>query len=95
MSAYIFARIDVSDMDAYSTYASQTAGIAAKFGGKALVKGGRFEQVEGEGRSRHVLISFPDMDAARAFYNSEEYQAILPIALSHSTRDLVIVDGAD
>ena len=95
MSAYIFARIDVSDMDAYSVYARQTAAIAAKFDGKALVKGGDFEQIEGEGRSRHVLISFPDMDAARAFYNSDEYQEILPIALANSSRDLVIVDGAD
>jgi uncharacterized protein (DUF1330 family) len=95
MSAYIFARIDVTDLDEYMKYARHTAEIGAKFGGKFLVKGGDFEQLEGEGRSRHVLIEFPDMDSARAFYNCDEYQAILPIALENSERELVIVQGAE
>ncbi len=95
MTAYIFARIDVTDADEYMKYARETVAIGAKFGGEFLVKGGDFEQLEGKGRSRHVLIRFPDMAAARAFYNSDEYQAVLPIALANSTRELVIVEGAD
>ncbi len=94
MAAYIFATIDVSNMDEYLKYASKTAAIAAEFGGKALVKGGAYEQMEGKGRSRHVLIEFPDMAAARGFYNSDAYQAILPIALANSERELVIVEGS-
>ncbi|MDP5334457.1 MAG: DUF1330 domain-containing protein, partial [Paracoccaceae bacterium] len=37
--------------------------------------------------------SFPTREQALAWYNSPEYQAILPIALRSSRRDLVIVDG--
>lgn len=93
MTAYIIARIDVSDLDDYKTYASQTVALAEAAGGIFLVKGGAMTQVEGSGPDRHVLIAFPDRQQALDWYHSEEYQAILPIALRSSTRDLVIVDG--
>lgn len=94
MAAYVIARIDVSDLDAYKEYASQTVAIAESFGGKFLVKAGAFEQVEGAGPDRHVVIEMPDVATAKTFYNSDVYQAILPIALKNSERDLVIVEGA-
>ncbi len=94
MSAYIIARIDVTDLDAYLEYAKQTVAIAESFGGRFLVKAGEYEQVEGDGPSRHVVIEMPDRATARKFYNSPEYQKILPIALANSNRDLVIVEGA-
>jgi uncharacterized protein (DUF1330 family) len=93
MTAYIIARIDVTDLDDYKTYASQTVAQAEKAGGTFLVKGGPMTQVEGSGPDRHVVISFPTREQALAWYHSPEYQAILPIALRSSTRDLVIVDG--
>ncbi|MFU8863713.1 MAG: DUF1330 domain-containing protein [Rhodobacterales bacterium] len=93
MTAYIIARIDVSDLEDYKTYASQTVALAEAAGGTFLVKGGAMTQVEGSGPDRHVLISFPSREQALEWYNSPEYQAILPIALRSSTRDLVIVDG--
>ena len=94
MAAYVIARIDVTDLEAYKEYASQTVAIAESFGGRFLVKAGAYEQIEGSGPERHVVIEMPDMETARTFYNSDAYQAILPIALKNSTRDLVIVEGA-
>lgn len=94
MAAYIIARIEVTDLEAYKEYAAQTVAIAQSFGGKFLVKAGAFEQVEGSGPDRHVVIEMPDVAAAKAFYTSDAYQAILPIALKNSNRDLVIVEGA-
>ncbi len=93
MSAYFIARIDVSSPEKYVTYASKTPEIVARFGGQFLVKAGAFEQVEGSGPDRHVVIEFPDREAARAFYNCAEYREILPVALANSTRDVVLVDG--
>ena len=95
MSAYVIIRIDVSDPDDYETYASQTVALAERAGGKFLAKGGYQTQLEGLSPERHVLIRFPDRDAAMSWYNSPEYQRILPIALSSSSRDIVIVDGLD
>lgn len=94
MAAYMIARIEVTNLENYLKYASQTVGIAEKFGGKFLVKAGQMEQLEGSGPQRHVVIEFPDMDAARTFYHSPEYAEILPIALANSTRDAVLVEGA-
>ena len=93
MSAYIIARIEVTDQEAYMKYASQTVALAEKFGGEFLVKAGAMTQLEGAGPERHVVIRFPDRPAAERFYGSDEYAKILPIALSASRRDLVIVDG--
>ncbi|MDX5402129.1 MAG: DUF1330 domain-containing protein [Rhodobacterales bacterium] len=93
MTAYIIARIEVTDLEDYKTYASQTVAQAEKAGGTFLVKGGPMTQVEGSGPDRHVVISFPTREQALEWYHSPEYQAILPIALRSSKRDLVIVDG--
>ncbi|MEM7438652.1 MAG: DUF1330 domain-containing protein [Pseudomonadota bacterium] len=93
MAAYMIARIEVTNPEGYLKYASQTVAIAEKFGGRFLVKAGQMEQLEGKGPDRHVVIEFPDADAARSFYNSDDYRNILPIALDNSTRDAVIVEG--
>lgn len=94
MAAYIIARIEVTNLAAYKEYAAKTPAIAESFGGKFLVKAGAFEQIEGSGPDRHVVIKMPDVATAKAFYASPEYQEILPIALNNSIRDLVIVEGA-
>ncbi|GLQ34411.1 hypothetical protein GCM10007939_06940 [Amylibacter marinus] len=93
MAAYVIAQVDVTDPEAYVAYSSKTVEIAAQFGGKFLAKGGPAEQIEGAGRARNVIVEFPDVASAKAFYNAPEYQAILPIALAHSQRELVIVEG--
>jgi uncharacterized protein (DUF1330 family) len=94
MTAYVIARIEVTNLEAYKEYAAQTVAIAESFGGKFLVKAGAFEQIEGSGPDRHVVIEMPDVATAKKFYNSDVYQAILPLALNNSNRDLVIVEGA-
>lgn len=93
MPAYLIARITVTDPADYATYAAQTVALAEQFGGTFLVKGGPQAVIEGSAPDRHVVVQFPDRATAMAWYNSDEYQAILPIALRASTRDCVIVDG--
>jgi len=43
--------------------------------------------------NRLVLLKFPSMVQAENFYNSPEYQALLPVSHEASERTLVIVDG--
>ncbi len=93
MAAYVIAHVVVDNPEGYAEYAGQTVAIAEKFGGKFLAKGGPCEWIEGQGSDRNVIIEFPDVAAAKTFYNSDEYQAILPIAQAHSTREMVIVEG--
>lgn len=95
MTAYLIARINVTDPEEYQAYASQTVALAEKFGGRFLVKGGGQTQLEGNSPDRHVIIEFPDRDTALDWYNSDAYRRILPIALNSSERDIVVVDGTD
>jgi uncharacterized protein (DUF1330 family) len=93
MAAYVIAQIEVTNADEYMKYASQTVSCAEKFGGTFLVKGGAAEWIEGTGFDRNVVIQFDSVEAAKTFYNSDEYQAILPIALNNSNRSMVLVQG--
>ena len=67
--AYLIARIDVTDPEEYGKYTAVTAGIAARFGGRFTVRGGRFEAKEGPARARNAVIEFPDYKSALSFYD--------------------------
>jgi uncharacterized protein (DUF1330 family) len=49
--------------------------------------------IEGEAPSRHVIVEFPSRTAAERWFESPEYQRILPIAKAASRRDVVIIEG--
>ena len=94
MKGYHVANVDVTDRAAYEAYRSRTAGVIAQYGGHFLVRGGAVEVREGDpGISRLVVIEFPDMEAARTFYDSPEYQAILPDRLANSEGTLFLAEG--
>lgn len=95
MKGYVIANIEMRDADGYEAYRSRAAEVVAKYGGRFLVRGGAVDVREGDpGISRLVVLEFPDMAAARAFYDSPEYQAILPHRLDNSTGTLFLVEGA-
>lgn len=92
---YWIGRVDVHDDEGYKGYVANNAAIFRKFGGRPLVRGGRFEAVEGTARKRNVVIEFADFDTALACYNSAEYQANIKIRQPHSVAELVVIEGHD
>ena len=92
---YWVARVDVHNEDGYKTYAAANPVIFNKFGGRYVVRGGRFTNPEGESRSRNVVIEFKDYDTALACYQSPEYQANIKVRQPHSLADLIIIEGYD
>jgi len=91
--AYWIAHVTIDDSDAYQSYRQANAAAFLKHGGRFLVRGGPQTVVEGEVRPRAVVIEFPSLEAARACYDSPEYQAALALRRPVSTADLVIVEG--
>ncbi|MBW2268581.1 MAG: DUF1330 domain-containing protein [Deltaproteobacteria bacterium] len=76
MTAYIIARIDVTDPEKYVGYQERTPAAVAKFGGRFIVRGGNSVTLEGPEEARRVVvIEFPSLDRAQAFYDSEDYQS--------------------
>ncbi|HJP22665.1 MAG: DUF1330 domain-containing protein [Alphaproteobacteria bacterium] len=96
MTAYFVAQIVLHDAETYAKYTAQTPGIVADYGGRFIVRGGRWESLEGaEPGPRVVLIEFPSFEQAQAWYNSDAYQAILPLRQAASTGSAFLVEGAN
>lgn len=94
MPAYIIARVEVTDMTRYAEYMKVTPGVIAKFGGKFVARGGETLTLEGEPeRSRVVLIEFPSLSDAKAFYHSEEYKETKVLRDGAATAQFVAVEG--
>lgn len=63
------------------------------FEGRFLVHGAEVEVLEGPFPGTVVLIGFPDLERARAWYASPAYQAILPLRTRHMAGEAVLVEG--
>lgn len=92
---YWIGRVDVSNEEGYKPYIAANAAIFSKFGGRPIVRGGKFTVVEGQSRSRNVVIEFDSYEKALACYNSPEYQANIKVRQPHSIADLIIIEGYD
>jgi uncharacterized protein (DUF1330 family) len=92
---YWIPHIDVSDPEGYKAYMAATPAAHEKYGGRALVRGGAQEVVEGKARSRNAIREFSDYATALACYRSPEYQRAKPLRLAHSVCDFVIIEGYD
>jgi uncharacterized protein (DUF1330 family) len=92
---YWIGRVDVKSDEGYKPYAMGNQAIFKKFGGRYVIRAGKFECVEGSARSRNVVIEFPDYATALACYNSPEYQQNMKLRLPHSIADIVVVEGYD
>ena len=92
---YWVARVDVHDPEVYKDYVAANAVAFAKYGARFLVRGGTSECLEGNARSRNVVIEFPSYKAALECFHSPEYQAALAIRQPVSEADLVVLEGYD
>lgn len=63
------------------------------YGGKWLALDGQVLELEGAWPGSVVLMEFPDVDVAKQWYTSPEYQSILPLRTDNAISDLVLVDA--
>jgi uncharacterized protein (DUF1330 family) len=74
-------------------YLSRIDATLDQHGGRFLVHGGPVTHMEGNWIGQLILIEFPDRDSLLAWYNSPEYQTILPLRTRHMRADIIIADG--
>lgn len=94
MPAYIIIEIDVHDPAAYDDYKKLTPATLEVYGGKFIVRGGAAETLEGDwAPKRIVVLEFPSVEKAKAWWHSEEYAG--PKAMRHaaSTSRMIVVEG--
>ncbi|MFD5429783.1 DUF1330 domain-containing protein [Streptomyces sp. NPDC127084] len=76
------------------TYIERIQATLDPFGGRFLVHGAPERDVrEGEWPSALVLIGFPSMDAARAWYESAAYQELIALRTRHIPGDAMLIEG--
>lgn len=95
MPALWIARVDVHDAELYGKYIEVASVVIPDHGGEFIARGGRVEQMEGQGRARNVVARFPSVDAAMAAYNDPRYQEAVIWAKEASDREIVVVETAD
>ena len=65
------------------------------FGGRFVIHGATVEVREGDWPGTVVVISFPDVHAARGWYDSPAYREILPLRTDHIDGSAILVEGVD
>lgn len=96
MKGYVLAFVDVQDPSSYAPYAASAPATIAAHGGRYLIRNGAKELREGSPPAdRLVVLEFPSVAQARAWYESPEYQALAPIRQGSSKGSLLIVEGFD
>lgn len=94
MTSYAVAHLrDVQLGPDIVAYLQAIDATLAPFGGRFLIHGGEKELLEGTWPGDLIVIGFPDRAAARAWYASPAYQAILPLRTRNSTGDIILIDG--
>jgi uncharacterized protein (DUF1330 family) len=96
MSAYAVAHMRRVTMGPpIVEYLERIDATLAPFGGHFIVHGGDFEPLEGSWPGNLIVIEFPDREQARAWYNSDAYQAIVTLRTDNSDSDVIMIDGVD
>jgi uncharacterized protein (DUF1330 family) len=97
--AYVVAEITVTDPQAYEEYRKLVLPTVLAFDGQFLVRGGARIQCEGVDDAHHdqmrtVILGFPSLSQARAWYDSPAYKEAKALRQAASQGRLFIVEGA-
>ena len=92
--AYVIVDMDVTDPQKYEGYRALAGPAVEAGGGRYLVRGGQCEVLEGDRiPKRVVVLEFPDMDAARAWYHSPQYVEAIAAREGAATGSFIAVEG--
>ena len=95
MPAYMIVNANINDPTGYAEYQKRVPDTLKKFGGKFLVRGGKFEVLEGQPNVvRSVVLEFPSYDEAKRFWSSPEYGELKKLRAGKAKLDVYLVEGA-
>ena len=94
MSAYVIVDIEITDPVRYEEYRRLAAPTVTAHGGRYLVRGGGVEMLEGD-RTPHrvVVLEFPSVERARAWWDSADYRPARAIRQASARTDMMLVAG--
>jgi uncharacterized protein (DUF1330 family) len=95
---FVVAEVKITNPVAYEDYRAISTATVAQYGGQFIARGGKRDQREGEDDAhnetwRTVIIEFPSVQQAQAWYESDEYAKGLQIRHANSIGRLYIIEG--
>jgi uncharacterized protein (DUF1330 family) len=94
MTAYLVVDIEVHDRERYETYKHMAPPSIALYGGRYLTRGGETAVLEGDWTpKRFVILEFPTLEQARAWWSSPEYAEAKALRQSIAATRMVLTEG--
>ena len=94
MAAYLLVDCEVTDPARYEDYRALAPAAIARHGGRYLARGGEATTLEGDWVPRRVVVvEFPSLEAAKAFYDSPEYRAARAVRKDAARMNIIAVEG--
>lgn len=95
MKGYIIVDVKITDPVRYEAYKKLTPASLVPYEGKFIVRGGKTETLEGSWEpGRVVVLEFPSLEKAKAWWSSEGYAQAKALRQSASTTEMILVAGA-
>lgn len=97
MPAYVVGRLTIHDRSWMAEYGQKSGALVARHGGRYLARGGAMERLEGDGAppSGVVVVEFPTLAAAKAWYNDPEYAPLIKMRQGGAALELIAIEGLD
>jgi uncharacterized protein (DUF1330 family) len=96
MPAYIIVEVDVHDPVQYEDYKKMSYESLQPYEGKFIVRGGAAVNMEGDWQpKRIVVIEFPMVEKAKAWWASEEYAPGKALRQRTATSRMILVEGVN
>jgi uncharacterized protein (DUF1330 family) len=92
VSAYLLASYRITNPEPYGEYPPKAVPTILEHGGEVLAADFEGDVLEGQPQPVNVVIRFPSKDAARQWYDSDEYQKIIGLRTDNTEGTMVLVD---
>ena len=92
MTGYVIANYRITNSEAYEAYPQAVTATLLACGAEVLVADYESEVIEGEASSVTIVLKFPSKDAARAWYNSSNYQQTIRHRIDNTEGFILFAD---
>ncbi len=94
MPAYIIVEVEVHNPSEYENYRKMVPPSLEKYQGKFIVRGGKFETLEGGwSPQRVVVLEFPSVELAKAWWSSDEYAEAKALRHRTASSRMIVIEG--
>ena len=91
---YIIVRVSIRDPELFQKYPILSTEVMKKYGGKYIIRGGKFEVFEGEWPvDRTTVVEFDSFESAKKCYKSIDYSKAMNIRQKSTKSDLILIEG--